>query len=379
MTVALFLKKLVLQTLNWLARPFIACLDLRKNLKDVNIVQEGLLYTPDFGKTKTDRQEYYWRSFNALRLDPLFYKKIDQALIVGDGVIVNGAGKVILESTLFQREYLFKLKQNHLLLSRFFLKKKRQQKPMLSLSNVLEDNYYHWIMESVTRVLLIENFIDLRMLMVIINDHERKFKTESLLFLFGLPSSNIALKATKEVFEGSVVIPSFTHTRNEVTKMTDVYYPSLIRDLNLKVFQKLNSSSSRNFPLKFILSRKKAANRRIVNEEFLLAAICDKSFTIIAAEDLSFEDQVNLFFHARVVISTHGSGLTNIVFSRDITVIELFPEDRNPRDAFIFTQLSSALGFKHHLISYSPHNKTEDVMADAHLVDSINAILKGML
>jgi capsular polysaccharide biosynthesis protein len=39
---------------------------------------------------------------------------------------------------------------------------------------------------------------------------------------------------------------------------------------------------------------------------------------------MSIEEQIDLFYDAEYVIGTHGAGLTNIIFSCQIKVLELF-------------------------------------------------------
>jgi hypothetical protein len=259
------LKQNISKLLNGLSRGLMTCYDLRKHPDEVVIVKDHVSYSPDSFKIKKDSEPYTHFELPSIKLDPLFYKQIEKALLIGNGIILNERGEIILESTIFQKEYLFKLGQNHLVFSRFFQKKIIQEKLILSLSNVLEDNYYHWILESVTRVLLIENVIDLQNLIIVINDSKYSYKVESLTFLFKIHHSIIKTKSAKEVYEGSVLIPSFTHTRNAGTAMTDICHPSIIRDLNKKIKDRLISSSNSSFPLKFILSRKSAHGRKIRN------------------------------------------------------------------------------------------------------------------
>ena len=372
------IKNLLLKIFNTLTRAIIPTVDMRNASYPVNTLYEQSRYTPDFSKIRVDSNSYYWTSFANLQLDSLFYK-IEKALIIGNGILLNKQGKVILESTLFQKEYLFKLNQNHLILGRFFEKKIQLNNLTLSLSNSLEDNYYHWIIECLTRVLLIENIAEVQNLIVVINDQQLPFKIQSLHFLFGIPVSNIQLKSTKDIYQASVIIPSFTHTRNSATRMTDVCHPVIIRNLNKKIIEKLQSSSPNKFPLKFILSRKKASDRRIINEEYLIQGLLDKSFKVVETENLSFEEQVHLFFHAQFVVTTHGAGLVNIIFSKAIKVIELFPAERNFRDAFTFTQISAVLGFDHHVITYQPENENHDVLIQLPLINTINNIITNHL
>lgn len=47
-------------------------------------------------------------------------------------------------------------------------------------------------------------------------------------------------------------------------------------------------------------------------------------FVAYTLEDMSFSDQVRLLSQAEMVVAAHGAGLTNIIFSQNLIVIELF-------------------------------------------------------
>lgn len=361
--------------LNRVTRPVIPSVDLRSNLEGVSILKTPLSYTPNYQNIHTYSVDYFWSSFSNITLDPLFYLNMDEVVIAGQGIIINKKGQVILESCIFQKEYLFKLRQNHLILQRFFHSKKKQDLPMVSLSNALENNYYHWIMESVTRIQLIESIVDIQKVVFLISEDEDSFKTDSMRFLFHIPPANIRHKPVSDFYKGSAVIPSFTHTRNASTKMTDICHPVIIKMLNDRIRDRLYGRPQKEGPRNLVISRKKSGSRRILNEDSFHRDL-GESFSLVALEEFSFEDQVQLFFNASIIISTHGAGLTNIVFGKSVLVIELFPETRNPRDAFVFVQISSVLGFHHHVIPYAPCNSDQDVIIDTRLFQEIQSILR---
>ena len=75
------------------------------------------------------------------------------------------------------------------------------------------------------------------------------------------------------------------------------------------------------------ISRERAYNcRHVVNEAELMKTLSRYGFKKYCLEDLSLEDQITLFFDADMVIAPHGAGLTNMIFSSQIRIIELFPE-----------------------------------------------------
>jgi capsular polysaccharide biosynthesis protein len=67
-------------------------------------------------------------------------------------------------------------------------------------------------------------------------------------------------------------------------------------------------------------------NRIVTNEAAVLDALADRGFECIDPGQMSVADQIRSFAQADVIVSPHGSALTNIVFaSPGACLIELFP------------------------------------------------------
>lgn len=65
--------------------------------------------------------------------------------------------------------------------------------------------------------------------------------------------------------------------------------------------------------------------RCILNEDELFTILQKYGFQRYVLDNLSIEEQIELFYDAEFVIGAHGAGLTNIIFSEKIKVLELFP------------------------------------------------------
>lgn len=65
--------------------------------------------------------------------------------------------------------------------------------------------------------------------------------------------------------------------------------------------------------------------RHILNEDELFLQLKQLGFERYITEEMSIPDQIELFYDADMVIGAHSSGLTNIIFSEDIKVLELNP------------------------------------------------------
>lgn len=76
---------------------------------------------------------------------------------------------------------------------------------------------------------------------------------------------------------------------------------------------------------KIYISRSGASKRRVLNEDKVIDVLADYGFEAIQAEKLTFLDQIRLFAGTAHMVGPHGAGLTNMMFSRHCTVLELFP------------------------------------------------------
>ena len=98
---------------------------------------------------------------------------------------------------------------------------------------------------------------------------------------------------------------------------------------------------------KIFISRNKANKRKILNENILHDILRKHNFKIVFSEDLEYKEQVDLFYNSKIIISAHGAGLTNILFSEKATVIELHP-DSDVRSHYCL--MSLALNHNYHPI-----------------------------
>jgi len=251
----------------------------------------------------------YWFEFKDVLLNPL-WSISSKTRVIGRGILVDGSNAVILESTIGQKEYLDRLGSNHFLFFNRAFSAASLEKGIL-LSNALEHNYYHWMLESLGRLTFLKKK-DILEYPIILNTRAKKFAIDSLVELFEIPIENIFFKKEFSVLEvQDTLIPSFPITRNESTKMTNIYHPYIIKKLNTLALTKIVFEKKINF----IISRKKATERRIEGATLIQETFPNLDFKIIILENYSFKEQMNLFTNAGVIIATHGAISLNIPLS----------------------------------------------------------------
>jgi capsular polysaccharide biosynthesis protein len=114
--------------------------------------------------------------------------------------------------------------------------------------------------------------------------------------------------------------------------------------------------------LRLFISRKLAPSRRILNEGEILELLKPHHFRSVCLEEMSFDEQLRLFAHASHVIAAHGSGLTNLLFSTRVKVIELFASGHGVRSDYF--QICLALGQDYHAIVSPSKNEKNDFRID---------------
>jgi len=355
---------------------WIRIIDLRKNTS--NLVTQLI---PPFTfqvalKNYKIANNPYWKSFNKFTSDEVFYAKIKDATIVSKGIVLTNKNEVILESTIFQLEYLQILSSNHVIIFQKLLPSIKEEK-VISLLNKLDNNYYHWTLEALTRVLLVYDLSFFKNYKIAIKAGALPFVKDSLKFLFDINSEQLIEKPLyKRIKTKKTLVVSFPHIRNETSENSNVYYPFIIKKLNdLATKRLIEKGIDLNTSKNIIISRKKAFERKIINEEELLGFLNEFNFEAIALESLSFLEQVTLFANAGIVIASHGAGITNLIYSKKCLLIEMFPKHRNIRDAYYFAQITSALEIEHHVLLFEDENEKQDIYITPKMLNEIKEIV----
>ena len=193
------------------------------------------------------------------------------------------------------------------------------------------NNHFHWILNWLPRLFVAKTFQDmfggLEKVKVCVHQGIRETCIESLEKL-GIKREQLIYVNTE--YQSSehfycfrkLYLPTFFQPRN---------FSHFIRDSYLKF---LNQASllkkDSNLPKLIYVSRQqeKRRRRRVVNNDALEKCLKRYGFETIFCENLSFEEQMNLFYNADFVLGPHGAGLTNIVFCRPQTKILVFEYSR---------------------------------------------------
>ncbi|WP_369684057.1 DUF563 domain-containing protein [Brachyspira innocens] len=116
------------------------------------------------------------------------------------------------------------------------------------------------------------------------------------------------------------------------------------------------------FPKKIYLTRRNVKTRRILNEYELMKVLSKFGYEMISPEEYSLQEQFCMFYNADKIISILGSGLTNLVCSKEtISILGIVPSIRL-EDTYKY--ITNSIGGKY--FEYIENNKKNYVYQNSY-------------
>lgn len=128
------------------------------------------------------------------------------------------------------------------------------------------------------------------------------------------------------------------------------------------------------------ISRKDAANRKLCNETELLTALneyaCSEGYRVASQsfEKLDYAQQVQMIRNSHIIISTHGSALANLIYAKPhTTVIEICPATRHNLQCF--PRISQRMGLKHVVVVAKNRSWTKLLVNPRDVLQAVTKVL----
>lgn len=220
------------------------------------------------------------------------------------------------------------------------------QEPVVFIVDIRSNNYFHWVAEVIPRLLEAKEKIEKYPIILPAKFRDLSFVSDSLNYI-GLKFTYLekfSLYKLKHLF----FVSHFSITGN--------YHDEIIQKTR-KVLRSTDKPASSN--QRVYISRARAERRKIANEEELEAILKSHDFKIIYCEQLSFCEQATIFSGAKILISIHGAGLTNMMFmENDNKVLEI--RYKNDFHNNCYFSLASALNLRYYYFLAEPVCEGED-------------------
>ena len=249
------------------------------------------------------------------------------------------------------------------------------------LSGNTSQIYYHWIVDSLPKLGLIEksgidlNSIDKFVVSRYYDSQQSGFHKETLDILGIPPEKIIDSSKYPHIKAEQLIVSSYPGIVCLPTKWA-------INFLKSK-FLYTESKSNLDRPERIYISRRIAGTRRIINENEVIKLLESLGFVTITGESMSIAEKIELMSNTKVVLGQHSGGFTNLLFCNPGTkIIEVFTPNNIGMCYYI---MSNHLGLEYYYLigeavgcSYLRNLIYEtDGFEDTFInIDSLKALLK---
>jgi capsular polysaccharide biosynthesis protein len=177
-----------------------------------------------------------------------------------------------------------------------------------------DHNYSHWLSRNLLKLALIDGREEFDGLRLVANWPLRRHQVEYLQLL-GIPLTQlIPVPANTMLRCRRLIVPTLMRNR----PMMHVGMDWLRQRLSAFLVPEDRARD------RLFLSRRDTRVRVLLNEDELIGALQPLGFRVIVPGEMPVREQIEAFSRARVVVSAHGAGMTNLIFApRSAFVLEI--------------------------------------------------------
>ena len=206
------------------------------------------------------------------------------------------------------------------------------------------DNYWHWMYDSISRIGIIEDNFSLNdFSFFLVPDTKYKFQIETLKLL-GIDKKSISSKKYKHIFANNLTATNhpWQHSKSAHKDIENV--PKWITFWLREKFLKFKSNKKFYEKIYIDRSDSKFSDRKIINEEKIKKLLIKNKFKILKLSNFSFIEQIGIFNSAKIIVGNHGAGFTNLIFCKKNTKVVEFKDKNTAR---VISKISKDLGLNY--------------------------------
>jgi capsular polysaccharide biosynthesis protein len=297
------------------------------------------------------------------QMPDVYLKSVDNIHAFGNGILSDGINVLPVSFPLgYSPDAIYSKKARVMLFAAryiIYFFGKRLQPASLWITDTWSRSYFHWMTDALPRLVAAQE-MGLADILLPQNLSHLKYIGASL-----KPFRSGVIRFTgRAVHCRRLLIPAHTaptgnYNEGLVRKLRDVY-ASYYR----------GSSAKEVLPDKVFVSRRKALKRKISNEQECISLLVRYGFHVVCLEDYEFDQQAQMCLAAKFMVSSHGAGLTNMLFmNAGTSVLEL--RKRLDFHNNCYFALASALSLKYYYQLCESFNPIEDAHTANLVVDPL--------
>lgn len=331
----------------------------QQNLFFKTINTERQIYIAEPKLINPPSQNTHTGSGHALLPESYLAELHDATLIGGSSLILTDQNRVVLNDEIFfdkQHRYCLKnpyvkFSDNYDTIIKFIKKVNLTEPSAIHFCSDYSHNYYHWLLECLPRLNILDQFPDFDNLPLLIDENLTAQQLAALKILNTRNRPLIPLKKGYAYHINKLIMPSMSsiihdNYHSAVAYDKDVLFsPAAIQYVRNNVLRALDCATQKGFR-KLFISRKKSEHRRLLNIEEIESLMVSRGFEIVFPEALTFTNQVKLFSQAQLVIGQTGAGFANLMFCPENCKALILINHHPQTNYYLFSNLAQILNIE---------------------------------
>ncbi len=269
-----------------------------------------------------DRQVHWkFESMYQLKPPPTFVALIPNGRVYGEnGSIITTDNKLIWDLS-FEYE---KEPNEHSIFEENSLSPYQKINGTIAVATFCASQYYyHWMFDVLPKLYLLKRR-KIKIDKIVINGNYQHPFIEQTLAALNIPRSKLMnTSSTFHLKAEKLIVPSSSGYTGYMPKWTVHFLRKSLLNKNIVKIPDYE---------RIYISREDGRGRKVINEEQVTNLLVPYGFKTLVLDQLSLDEQIQIFYSAKIIIAPHGGGLTNLVFANPGTrILEIFsPKYVNP-------------------------------------------------
>ena len=276
-----------------------------------------------------------------------------QCISTYGGAVIDNSNKVYSELTYFPWG-----KKYHPVISLPFLGKrlKNIEKAIFIVTPEASNNFYHWYLDLLPRLLLCKLVTkDFSSRHIIIHSKLKKYEIEFYDYLGIDPKKIICLNNYNVLPVSDLIVPEYTfdyYQELDIYGTNSTKWRKKIFDYIKKDIFKIDVTIENKTLVYLQRGQNNRFGRNLIGEDEIIPLLKKIGFQIYNPINYSIKEQAEILSKAKCVISIHGAAMSNIVYCKEGTLIIELKSPFNPPN--IFNNITKNFNLKYESIELKP-------------------------
>jgi len=207
-------------------------------------------------------------------------------------------------------------------------------------------NYFHWLIECLPKLEVVDAFPELNNVPIIIDDGLPKQLVDALKMIDKNKRPLLTIEKNRPAVVGSLYVVSdlsiFNDNYDNPVRIDDI----VISPRAAKFVRKRLARAPSGIRRKFYLSRSKASYRKIRNNDVIQSYLEGLGFETVNPDEMSFDEQLDLFSQAGEIVGASGAALANMLFAPADCRVTCLVSNNSQSNLYFYSSIANYIGLQ---------------------------------